>query len=258
MAVNEIGVSEQYGARRVDLECEGWRGFVILPEGSPRGREWVWYAPSFVGQHAPPAGPPGDPDRRLPSDLHTWILTRCLRAGMAVAGVDVGESAGSPDGRRGFSALYEALVQGYGLSPQACLLAQSRGGLMHYNWAVEHPERVRRVVGIYPVCDLASWPGLAQAAPAYRLTPQELQAALSQHNPMSRLAPLAAARVPLLHLHGDRDSVVPLEANSAALIARYRELGGPAELVIIPNAEHEEIPAFFQSPRVPEFLIRGK
>ena len=34
-----------------------------------------------------------------------------------------------------------------GLAPKACLLAQSRGGLMHYNWAAENPGRVGPVVG---------------------------------------------------------------------------------------------------------------
>jgi hypothetical protein len=258
VTTQEVGVSEQYGARRIDLEFEGWRGFVILPEGDRREREWVWYAPSFIGGHTPPAGPPADPARRLPSDLHTWIMTRCLAAGMAVAGVDVGESAGSPDGRRGFTAFHEALVKGYGLSFGACLLAQSRGGLMHYNWAVEHPEFVRRIVGIYPVCDLSGWPRVEQAAPAYRMTPEELQAALPRHSPVLRLAPLAAVKVPILHLHGDHDSVVPLDLHSGELVRRYRELGGSIELVVIPGAEHEEIPAFFESPRVPEFLIGGK
>jgi len=256
--VRELGVSEQYGARRIDLAFGDWRGFVILPEPQRAGGEWVWYAPSFVGGFAPPEGVPAEPGRRLPSDLHAWLLTRCLAAGMAVAGVDVGESAGSSAGRRGFTALWETVVPAYDLAPQACLLAQSRGGLMHYNWAVEHPDRVRRILGIYPVCDLAAWPGVAAAAPIYRVTPEELEAGLSEHNPILRLAPLAAARVPILHLHGDRDSAVPLGLHSGELARRYRELGGPIELVVIPGAEHEEIPAFFESPRVPGFLIGGE
>jgi pimeloyl-ACP methyl ester carboxylesterase len=90
------------------------------------------------------------------------------------------------------------------------------------------------------------------------MTPEELQAALPRHNPVLRLAPLAAAKVPILHLHGDHDSVVPLDLHSGELVRRYRELGGSIELVVIPGAEHEEIPAFFESPRVPEFLIGGK
>jgi pimeloyl-ACP methyl ester carboxylesterase len=243
-AVQEVRRSEQYGAPRLDVEVTGHRGVLILPESRPRPTPWVWYAPTFVG--------------RLPSDLHSWIFTRCLAAGVAVAGVDVGESYGSPAGRRAFTAFHDALVPAYGLAPKPVLLGQSRGGLMHYSWAVEHPDRVLRIAGIYPVCDLAVWPGVEQAAPAHELSPEQLEASLSEHNPVLRLAPLAAARLPILHLHGDHDSVIPLEAHSGALVRRYQELGGPAELVVVPGAEHEEIPAFFESPRIPAFVIEGR
>ena len=43
---------------------------------------------------------------------------------------------------------------------------------------------------------------------------------------IERLAPLAKAGVPVLHVHGDRDRVVPLDDNSAEFARRYRALGG--------------------------------
>jgi len=52
-----------------------------------------------------------------------------------VAGVDVGESYGSPQGRTGFSALYRELVEQRRFSRKPVLLARSRGGLVLYNWA---------------------------------------------------------------------------------------------------------------------------
>jgi len=45
-------------------------------------------------------------------------------------------------------------------------MARSRGGLMLYSWAVEHPQSVGGVVGIYPVCNIKSYPGIARAAGA--------------------------------------------------------------------------------------------
>ena len=87
------------------------------------------------------------------------MFQKFLDAGMAVAGIDVGESYGNPAGRALFSALYEELVQKRGLSKTPCLLARSRGGLMLYNWAVEHPSSVACVAGIYPVCNLQQLPG---------------------------------------------------------------------------------------------------
>lgn len=134
----------------------------------------------------------------------------------------MGESFGSPEGRSLFQTLYEGLVRRHGFATKVALLARSRGGLMLYNWAVEHPENVACVAGIYPVCNLTSYPGLTKACGAYQLSEAELAATLLNHNPVERIAPLAKAGVPILHLHGDQDEIVPLEQNSSLLDERYR------------------------------------
>ena len=216
-------------------------------------RPWLWYAPVFTGKY--------------PNAASAWLFDRLRSAGFAICGIDVGESYGSPAGRAVYTKLYDKLTRerslssgpcqcGLSLSTRPCLLAQSRGALMLYNWAVEHPWSVSRIGGIYPVCDLRSYPGLARAAGAYGMTEAQLEQHLREHNPVDRLAPLAAERVPLLHLHGDADKAVPLEANSGELIRRYRALGGPAELVVVNGKGHEEVPEFFQSVRLLEFLGR--
>jgi predicted esterase len=184
------------------------------------------------------------------------MFRRWLEKGVAIVGVDVGESYGSPEGRKTYSALYQTLVGEYGLSPRACLLPQSRGGLMLYNWAAENPEKVACIAGIYTVCDLRSWPGLATAAPAYGLSESELAERLSQHNPVERLEPLARAKVPVLHIHGDRDTVVPLQKNAGELAHRYRALGGEVELLVVPEKGHQVCAEFFQRTEVVEFVQR--
>ena len=190
----------------------GATAFLILPPKRTASVPvpWVWYAPTLPG---------------LPGNAETWMFEKLTAAGIAIAGVDAGESYGSPAGRAIYSALYEELVERRGLARRAGMLARSRGGLMLYNWAAEHPERVRCIAGIYPVCDLKSWPGLARACGAYGLSETELEAVLSAHNPIERLAPLARASVPLFHLHGDSDTVVPLCPNSGELPKRYALLG---------------------------------
>ena len=61
--------------------------------------------------------------------------------------------------------------------------------------------------------------------------------------------------MPILHVHGDDDSVVPLDKNSRALIDRYRALAGPGELVVIPGKGHAELPEFFESERLLAFFL---
>jgi pimeloyl-ACP methyl ester carboxylesterase len=186
------------------------------------------------------------------------MFERFLAAGMAVAGVDVGESYGGPKGRAGFSALYGELTGKRGLAKKACLLARSRGGLMLYAWAAENPQSVACVAGIYPVCNLKSYPGLAKACGAYGLTETELAAQIEKHNPIDRLEPLARARVPLFHIHGDVDTLVPLKDNSGELARRYRELGGPVQLVVPPGQGHTMWPGFFQCQELVDFVIAHK
>ena len=216
--------------------------FLILPEKPKAGKPipWVWYAPTLRG---------------LPASSEKWMFERFLKAGIAIAGVDVGESYGSPKGRAIYTALHEHLVKKRGLSKQACLLARSRGGLMLYCWAAENPDKVRCITGIYPVCNIASYPGLERASGAYGLTAEQLKDELAQHNPIDRLAPLARAKVPIFHIHGDQDRVVPLEANSGLVKKRYDQLGGEMTLEVVKGQGHNLWAGWFNSQELVDFIL---
>ena len=183
------------------------------------------------------------------------MFQRFLDAGIAIAGIDVGESYGSPQGRAIFTSFYREVVGRRRLSRRPCLLARSRGGLMLYNWAVEHPESVGGIAGIYPVCDLRSYPGIDKASGAYGMTPEELTRSLARHNPVDRVEPLAKSGVPLLHIHGDVDTVVPLELNSAELARRYRQFGGEVRLKVIKGQGHNMWTGWFQCQELVDFMI---
>jgi hypothetical protein len=223
------------------FEVAGCHAFLIRPKGTTNSSStpWVWYAP-VIG---------------YPSPSHAWMLRQWLAKGIGMAGVDVGESYGSPRGRAVFTELWKTLTQRSHMSERPCLLPSSRGGLMLYNWAAENPTRIACIAGIYPVGDLRSYPGLKNASPAYGLSPAELQARLAEHNPIDRLAPLARAGVPILHVHGDLDTQVPLERNSAELARRYRALGGNMRLIVIPGKGHQVCPEFFQCQEFVDFVI---
>ena len=184
------------------------------------------------------------------------MFERFLKAGIAIAGVDVGESYGSPKGREIYSALHKHLVDKRAMARQACLLGRSRGGLMLYCWAAENPEKVRCITGIYPVCNIASYPGINRACGAYGLTAKALADELAKHNPIDRLAALAKAEVPIFHIHGDKDRVVPLDANSRTVAERYRTLGGSMTLKVIENQGHNMWPGWFQNQELVNFVIK--
>jgi pimeloyl-ACP methyl ester carboxylesterase len=126
---------------------------------------------------------------------------------------------------------------------------------MLYNWAVENPECVACVAGIYPVCNLNSYPGLQRACGAYDMTEKQLAERITEHNPIDRLAPLAKTKVPIFHIHGDIDEVVPLEENSRELAKQYTQLGGEMTLKTVKDQGHNMWPGFFQCQELVDFVI---
>jgi pimeloyl-ACP methyl ester carboxylesterase len=216
--------------------------FVILPENRPENSAipWVWYAPTLPG---------------LPEGAEKWMFERFTKAGIAIAGIDVGESYGSPDGRALYSDFYQELTGKRKFAKKAVLLGRSRGGLMTLAWAVENADKVAGFAGIYPVCNLTSYPGVGKACGAYLVSAQQLSAKLNDHNPIDRLAPLAKARVPIFAIHGDVDTVVPLEANSGELRRRYEALGGKMQLVVPPGQGHNMWQGFFECQELVDFVI---
>jgi hypothetical protein len=72
------------------FKLNGRDAFIILPKKVTANTPWVWYAPTLRG---------------LPSKAEVWMFERFLAKGIAIAGIDVGESYGSPDGRKLFSDL---------------------------------------------------------------------------------------------------------------------------------------------------------
>lgn len=203
-------------------------------------RPWVLYAPTL---------PP------YPDGNEVWLIDRLRASGIGIAGIDVGESYGNATGAAAFLALCDAM-EARGWSHTPVLLARSRGGLQQLAFAAAHADRVAGIACIYPVFDLRSYPGLARACAAYDTDESGLLASLRTHNPIERLAPLAAAAVPIFAIHGDADRLVPLEANSGALAERYRALGGSVELAIAPGQGHSAWPGFFRSEELLRFVLR--
>ncbi len=65
--------------------------------------------------------------------------------------------------------------------------------------------------------------------PAYGLTAR--QAKGYNGNSIDNLKLLAAAGIPLLHVVGDADKVVPVAENTAVVEKRYKELGGLIKVI---------------------------
>ena len=218
--------------------------FLFLPDPSKRTspQPWIFYAPTL--------GP-------YPDEAERWMHTQFLDAGVAVAGIDVGEAYGSPKSHDAFNALYSELTEKRGFAKKLCLFGRSRGGLWVSSWALAHPERITGIIGIYPVYDFKTYPKLEKAAPAYGLTATELESRSIEFNPIERIEKLAKAKIPFKIIHGNQDKVVPLEENSQALLHRYKAAGqeGLVELIVADGQGHNMWEGFFREPKLVEFAI---
>jgi pimeloyl-ACP methyl ester carboxylesterase len=222
----------------------GRPAFILTPPEAKRRspQPWIFYAPTL---------PP------YPDSHEKWMHERFLDAGIAVAGIDVGEGFGSPASCELFSAFHRELTEKRGFAAKPCLLGRSRGGLWVTSWAVANPDKVAGIAGIYPVFDLRTYPGLDKAAPAFGLTAEQLKARLAEFNPIDRVGVLASRHIPVLIIHGDIDKVVPLKENSAELLTRYKAAGAgdDVSLIVAKGQGHNFWEGFFRCQPLVDFAI---
>ena len=181
-----------------------------------------------------------------------------LNAGISLASCDLGEVRGAPGSTGKFTLFYDAMVK-RGYSAKPILLGQSRGGIMTLAWAVRHPDKITAWAGIYPVCNIASYPlrfSKDQTLADYGMDEPSLRAKLDELNPIANLAGLAQHKVPLFSVHGDKDGTVPYDENTKLLKERYEAAGGTCEVKIIPGRGHEVSPEFFQCRELVDFILK--
>lgn len=228
------------------FDVEGHKAVLYAAPKAAEGKPWVWYAPTLKGGVS------------LAGRL--MYFEAFMHAGISLAGFDLGEVRGSPASSAKFSRFYDAMVK-RGFSPKPILLGQSRGGMMTLAWAVRNPDKVKAWVGIYPVCNLASWPlknSKAQTLADFALSEEELLARLNEFNPIDNLAGLAQNKVPMFAVHGDHDVVVPYDLNTLLLKERYEAAGGSIRVKIVPGEGHKEGPSFFECQDLVDFVLGVK
>lgn len=225
---------------------DGRTAFLFTPaavESPPAGaaKPWILYAPTL------PA---------YPDEAERWMHERFTEAGVAVAGIDTGESYGSPDAVRATEQLHAEMVK-RGYSERPAVLGRSRGGLWASAWAIAHPAWTAGIGGIYPVYDWRTYPGADAAAGAYGLAPGDLLARAVDLCPIERIDVAAKAGVPVCIIHGDMDTVVPLEPNSGRLEASYRAAGKGelVRLIVARGQGHNFWEGFFRCQELVDFLV---
>jgi pimeloyl-ACP methyl ester carboxylesterase len=216
------------GFTRHVFNVDGCKAWVVEPKTALPGKPWSWCL-EFADHN-----------------VKELTAPELLAAGFYHAHIDVGNTFGCPSAVKHFVAFHAALVE-KGLAPKAVLIGISRGGLYAYRFASENPEKVAVIYGDAPVCDFKSWPaGKGKGSPGdwtallkdYGFA-SEAEALAYKGNPIDVLPILAKAKIPLIHVVGDIDDVVPVAENTAIIEERYNALGGVIQVIHKPNVGHK-------------------
>ena len=186
--------------------------------------------------------------------VHFWgafpfVDLALLARGWHVAHASVDELYGGPECMRRMDGLYDAMVA-RGFSPHPVLCGMSRGGLDTANWAAHRAGAPAAIVLDNPVLDIRSWPlgagaskgasaeGWENAKRAWGFR-DDAEARAFAGNPLpAAVAPLAAARTPVLLVQALADTVVPPEENGLPFFEALRAAGGVCEKIEKPGADH--------------------
>jgi pimeloyl-ACP methyl ester carboxylesterase len=218
---------------------------VVSPKTPAPGMPWCWEGEFFGHQPAP--------------------AKALLEQGHHIVYLQAQNLYGSPKATALWNAAYTHLVMLAGFHPKPAITGLSRGGLYAWNWAAQNPQRVRCLYLDAPVLDFKSWPaGKGKAAVSAKEWAQLQQvhgfesesAALAYSgNPIDQTAALAKAKVPVLIVYGDQDTVVPWEENGAILAKQYEQAGGPITLIPKPGIGHH--PHGLTDPKpIVDFLLK--
>jgi sialidase-1 len=209
------------GFARYDFKFNGRDCRLVCPDKPAAGNPWIWNA-------------------RFP-DWHTEMDSLLLLRGFYVTYINTDEFNGSPDGVAVWDEYFRYLTGTLGLENVAALEGISRGGLYIYNFAKKYPWRVSCIYAEAPVCDIKSWPGgfgKGKGSPddwdlvmkSYKFR-DDNEARSFSDNPVDNLENLARSGVPILHMIGLHDGIVPPEENTFILAEKYVRLGGAITIV---------------------------
>lgn len=221
-------VSDFHGYICHTFTVDGCTAKVVEPKKAASGRPWIWRAEFW--------------------DAFPGIDLALLEKGYHLGFIDVGNTHGAPDALKHWTPFYNLLTKTYGLSIKPVLYGMSRGGLYVYRWAADNADKVGIIIGDAPVCDFKSWPagkGKGTGSPAdwaellkdYHFK-SEAEALAYKGNPIDILAPIAKAKIPIIHIVGNADVTVPVSENTDIMRERYLQLGGEFALIIKDKGGH--------------------
>jgi pimeloyl-ACP methyl ester carboxylesterase len=203
-----------------EFTFKGHEAKIVFPNKGNENNYWIWRA-RFWG-HEPQV------DKAL------------LEKGFHVVYADVANLFGNNEAVELWNEFYAYCITEYKFNRKVVLEGMSRGGLIIYNWASQNTDKVFCIYADAPVCDIKSWPGGLFNGPG---SPEAWKACLNAYEldrvsvtdfkgiPIYSCINVAKAGIPVIHVYGDADNIVPYAENTALLAEQFKKAGGTIELI---------------------------
>ena len=232
-------VSDWNGYKKIDFLVNGRKSFIVCPKNPLPGNPWIWRTEFF--------GAFDYADRAL------------LEKGWHLAYHCVSDMYGCPESIDMMYEFYKVVVCKYNMGSRPALFGFSRGGLYAVNFALLHPEFVGAIYLDAPVLDIRSWPGgkgrgvgepscWEECKNWYKLT--EDTAPNFRNNPLDNAEKIAAAKIPILLVCGEKDRFLPYDENGLPFYERIKISGGIIEQIVKPDCDHHPHSLLEPSPIV--------
>lgn len=229
-----------HGYQGYEFNLNGIHCKIVKPSVIAEGKPWIWRA-RFWGHE-----PQTDIDM--------------LEQGFHIAYCDVADLYGSDTAVQRWNQFYQWMINA-GFHPKVVLEGMSRGGLMVYNWAIQNTEKVACIYADAPVMDYKSWP-MAQGKStqytddtkkllvAYGFTNEKEALQWEGHSIHQYAQKIAKAKIPVLHVVGDADDVVPVNENTAIFEHEMEALNAPITVIHKPGIGHHPHSLYNPAPIV--------
>lgn len=229
-------VTDWHGYELLEFDIDGLAAKIVFPKQVNSDHNWIWRA-RFWG-HEP----------------QTDITL--LERGFHLVWIEMADLYGSPKAIKIGNTFYQYVREKYDLDEKVVLEGFSRGGLFVYNWALENIGKVACIYADAPVLDIKSWPGgegqgngsaddWTKCKRAYALLDADVDN--YQDGPIDKCAKLADAKIPLLHVCGAADVVVPYAENTKRFEEELVKVGGQVKVILKEGVGHH--PHSLQNPR---------